>query len=381
VDTTTRSARTTSSKTGSIARWLFLLAALGAVGYLIYSKVTRDKAKKASNERAGGGGPNARGGAGGGGPMRVDGYVVRAEQLDNTLESSGTLQSNEEVEIRPELSARVVTIYFREGTAVAKGAMLVKLYDGDLLAQLQKLRSQRELSAKTSERQQYLLAKGGVSQQEADVAAAQVESFDADIALIQTQIQKTNIRAPFSGTIGLRAISEGAIVTPTTVMATLQQTNPLKVDFSVPEKYSKQVRKGDPVEFSVASDEKAYRGTVYAIEPKVDLTTRTVRLRALVPNPNNTLRPGQFAEVRLKLGTVSEAILVPTQAIIPGVREKQLIVQKNGKASFVTVETGTRLDKRIQITKGVQPGDTVVTSGMLQLKPDMPVKIARVQKP
>jgi membrane fusion protein (multidrug efflux system) len=356
-----------------LIRWILILAAVGGIGYLVYNKLVRSKAQQTAQAA-----PGARGGAPQGG-MAVDGYVARTERLDNGIESSGTLQSNEEVEIRPEISAKVVRIYFREGSSVAKGAMLVKLYDTDLLAQLQKLRSQRELALKTSDRQKYLLEKGGVSQQEADVAAAQVESFDADIDLIQTQLQRTEIRAPFSGTIGLRAVSEGAIVTPTTVMATLQQTNPLKVDFSVPEKYSEQLRKGDAVEFTVASDNKPYRGTVYAVEPKIDLTTRTVRLRALVPNANNALRPGQFAKVRLNLSTVPEAILVPTQAIIPGVREKQVIVKKAGKASFVTVETGTRLDKKIQVVTGVQPGDTIVTSGMLQLKPDAPVKIARLQ--
>jgi membrane fusion protein, multidrug efflux system len=370
VDHPTRSVRATSSRTSSIIRWVIGLAVLGLIGYLVYTKLTRTEKKQAANQRPTGP-PQA---------MRVDGYLIRTEKLENTIESSGTLQSNEEVEIRPELSAKVIQIFFREGTYVSKGAVLIKLYDADLLAQLQKLRSQRELSAKTSERQKYLLAKGGVSQQEADVAAAQVEAFDADIELIQTQLQRTTIRAPFSGTIGLRNISEGAIATPTTVLATLQQTNPLKVDFSVPEKYSDQVRKGDPVEFTVSSDTKSYRGTVYAIEPKIDLTTRTVRLRALVPNPNNSLRPGQFAKVKLNLSTVSEAMLVPTQAIIPGVREKQVIVQKNGKATFVTVETGTRMEKKIQIVSGVQPGDTVITSGMLQLKPDAPVKIVRVQQ-
>lgn len=370
VDYPTRPARATSSRKNSIIRWVLALAALGLIGYLVYSKLVRSEKKEVANQRPTGAPP----------AMRVDGYLVKTEKLDNALESSGTLQSNEEVEIRPELSAKVIRIYFQEGTYVTKGALLVKLYDGDLLAQLQKLRSQRELAAKTSERQKYLLEKGGVSQQEADVAAAQVEAFDADIDLIQTQLQRTTIRAPFSGTIGLRSISEGAIATPTTVMATLQQTNPLKVDFSVPEKYSDQVRKGDPVEFTVSSDRKSYRGTVYAIEPKIDLTTRTVRLRALVPNPQNALRPGQFAQVRLNLSTVPKAMLVPTQAIIPGVREKQVIVQKNGKAAFITVETGARLEKKIQIVSGVQPGDTLIISGMLQLKPDMPVKIVRVQQ-
>ncbi len=356
--------------TSTIARWVLILAALTGIGYLVFAKITRAEKKKESNARM----------ATAPKDMLVDGYVVRTEKLSNALEASGTLLANEETNIQSELSARVIRIFFREGQYVGKGALLVKLYDADLRAQLPKLTTQKQLAQRTLDRNRQLLAKGGVAQQQVDVDAATVESFDADIAAVEAQIQRTEVRAPFGGTIGLRNVSEGTVVSPSTIIASIQQTNPLKLDFSVPEKYSDLLKLGDPVQFTIASDQNTYTGRVYAIEPKVDLTTRTVKLRAQVPNAKGQLHPGQFANVRLKLSETPEAMMVPSQAIVPSARDKKVIVSKDGKASFVVVETGVRNANKVQILKGLQPGDTVITSGMLQLKPDASVRIVRVTK-
>jgi membrane fusion protein (multidrug efflux system) len=353
-----------------IARWVLILALLAGLGYLVFAKINRAEKKKEANARQ----MNAPK------DMLVDGYVVRTEQLSNTLEASGTLVSNEEAAIQAEISARVVQINFREGQPIRKGAVLAKLYDADLRAQLQKLQTQKQLAERTLERNRALFNKGGVAQQQVDVDAASVEGFNADIANVQAQIQRTEIRAPFNGTIGLRYVSEGTVVTPNTVIASIQQTNPLKLDFSIPEKYSDVLRLGDEVRFTVASEQTPYTGKVYAIEPKVDPNTRTIKLRALVANPKNELHPGQFAKVRLELSDTPQALMVPSQAIVPSARDKKVIVSKGGKATFVVVETGLRNANKVQILKGIQPGDTVVTSGMLQLKPDASLKIVRVMK-
>lgn len=361
-------------KSSSLVRWLLVVVIVGGIGYLVYGKLNRTEKKKAGNERAGGGG---------GGPARplsVDGYVVSTEKLSNSIETTGTLQSNEELSLQPEINARVVKIYFKEGQPVPKGALLIKLFDADLSAQVLKVKTQRKLAQKSLERLQYLLEREGVSKQEVDVAQSQVEAYDADLAVANAQLQRTEIRAPFAGKIGLRYVSEGAIVSPTTVIASFQQTNPLKVDFSIPEKYSDVVHIGDGVRFNVASERTEFQGKVYAIEPKIDLTTRTIKLRALVPNANNQLRPGQFAKVNLQLGETPEALLVPSQAIIPGTKDKQVVVSRGGKASFVTVETGIRTDTKVQVVNGIQAGDTVVISGILQIKPDAPLKIRNVKK-
>ncbi|MCY7353249.1 MAG: efflux RND transporter periplasmic adaptor subunit [Cytophagaceae bacterium] len=353
-----------------IARWFLLLGVLAGVGYLVYGKISRGQKKKAQITRQSSG-PKE---------LLVDGYVVKTSKLSNTLDASGTLQSNEVTNIQAEISARVTGIYFREGKSVSKGAVLVKLYDGDQLAQLQKLKTQKLLAETTLQRQKYLLSRGGVSQQETDVAASQVESIDADIALTESQLQRTQIRAPFSGVVGLRNVSVGTVVSPTTIIASIQQTNPLKLDFSIPEKYTEALKVGDAVQFTVASDRTTHRGTVYAIEPQVDPTTRTIRLRARVPNPNYALSPGQFAKVRLELSSTPEALMIPSQAVIPGAREKKVAIARNGKAAFVTVETGVREASTVQILSGIQPGDTLIISGMMQLKPNAAIKIVRMQK-
>jgi membrane fusion protein (multidrug efflux system) len=357
-------------KTSKIARWVLSIGLIAGLGYLVFAKITRSEKKKAANAQLGTAPRD----------LLVDGYVVKTENLSNILNANGTLLANEETSIQSEINARVIRIFFREGQFARKGAVLVKLYDADLRAQLQKLQTQKALAERTLERNRTLLAKGGVAQQQVDVDAASVQGFDADIAQVQAQIQRTEIRAPYNGTLGLRAVSEGTVVSPTTVIASFQQTNPLKLDFSVPEKYSDLLHAGDEVRFTVASDPRTHVGKVYAIEPQVDLTTRTVKLRAQVPNPKGDLRPGQFANVRLELSETPQAIMVPSQAIVPSARDKKVIVSRNGKAEYVTVETGLRNANKVQIIMGVQPGDTVITSGLLQIKPDASVKVVRVTK-
>ncbi len=344
---------------------------LAVAGFFIYKLTAK------SNPKEPAGPPAAARGAGR--PILADAYVVKPVKVDEIIEASGTLQSNEEVELKPEISGRITKIYFQEGTKVSKGALLVKIYDGDILAQLRKLELQRELAKTTLARQEKLLKINGISQQDVDVTSNQVSAYGADIEYNRAQLQKTEIRAPFGGTLGLRNVSEGAIVGPTTVMSTLQQLDPLKIDFAVPEKYRNAVHKGDAVTFTIAGDTLRYKGSVYAIDPKIDLATRSVKLRATVPNPAGKLFPGAFAKTAIQLKDNPNAIMIPSQAVIPGTRFKQVIVADSGRAKFVNVETGFRNESNVQITSGLQIGDTVITSGILQLKPGMPFKYNKVQ--
>ncbi|WP_158538624.1 efflux RND transporter periplasmic adaptor subunit [Chitinophaga skermanii] len=310
---------------------------------------------------------------------QVDAFVVKTSMLDETIYASGTLQSNEEVELKPEITGRITNIFFKEGAQVQKGQLLIKLYDGDIKATLQKLALQQQLAKTTLARQESLLKINGISQQDVDVTANQVSAFGADIEFNKAQLQKTEIRAPFSGTLGLRNVSEGAIVSPTTIMTTLQQLNPLKVDFAVPEKYSNAVKVNDDITFNVAGDNENHKGRIYAIDPKIDLATRTLKLRALVPNGDGKLLPGAFAKTTISLKGIPNAIMIPSQAVIPGTRDKKVIIADKGKAKFVVVETGARDENLIQITSGLQVGDTVITSGILQLRPGMPFNYSKVQ--
>ncbi|MFY0252668.1 efflux RND transporter periplasmic adaptor subunit [Chitinophaga sp. 30R24] len=351
-------------------RSIVLLAAAGTVIFLIYKKIAVNKAE---------GEPAAPGRKGGSKTLLTDAWVVKTSQLDQTIEASGTLQSNEEVEVKPEINGRITHLYFKEGTSVRKGDLLVKLYDEDLKAQLQKLKLQQQLAKTTLERQENLLKINGISQQDVDVTRNQVSAYQADMEYTQTQLQKTELRAPFSGKLGLRNVSEGAIMSSASVITTLQQIDPLKMDFAVAEKYRNAIKNGDQVNFYVAGDNKEYKGSIYAIDPKIDLTTRTVKLRAIVPNSSSVLFPGSFAKVKIILKDLPDAMMIPSQAVIPGTRNKNVIVASEGKAKFVVVETGLRTESTVQITNGLQPGDTVITTGILQLKPGMPLKYNKIQ--
>lgn len=353
-----------------ILKTIIYLVLAAVIGFFIYKRATKP------DENAPAGKPQGRNTSGKN--LLVDAYIVKTSSLNEVIEASGTLQSNEEVQIQAEITGRVIALYFKEGTNVSKGTLLVKLYDEDLKAQLQKLQLQQQLSKTTLERQENLLKINGISRQDVDVTRNQVSAYGADIDYTRTQLQKTELRAPFSGRLGLRNISLGAIVSPTTIITTLQQIDPLKVDFSVPEKYRTAIKQGDIVDFNVAGDTHTYKGNIYALDPKIDLATRTIKIRALVPNTGQLL-PGAFAKVRISLKNMPDAIMVPTQAVIPGTRDKRVAIADSGKAKFVIVETGIRNADNVQITSGLRVGDTVITSGIMQLKPGVTLKYNKVQ--
>jgi membrane fusion protein, multidrug efflux system len=325
-------------------------------------------------------GKDAKAGAGGRPPVAVNAFIARTENITSTVNASGTLVSNEEIEIRPELSARIVKLNFTEGASVSKGQLLVKLDDADLQAQLKKLQAQQLLTQKNVDRLAELLKINGVSKQEYDVAQTQQKAYDADIEAIRVQIQKAEIRAPFNGQIGLTNISEGAYVTPQTIITMLQQVSPLKVDFSIPEKYSQMLKNGSNLHFTVDGFKDTFTAAVYASEPKIEVDTRNIKVRARTPNTTNKLLPGMFANVSLGIQSRTNAVMVPTQALVPVARGKQIILVKGGKASFVPVETGLRNADLVEITKGVLPGDTIVITGLMQLRPNGDVKIVKIEQ-
>jgi membrane fusion protein (multidrug efflux system) len=291
-----------------------------------------------------------------------------------TVVSTGTLRAEEGVELQAETNGKVVAITFSEGSTVHRGDVLLKLNDADLVAARARARYRRELAVLKEQRVAQLLKQGVARQEEYDTALADLHVQDAEIALTEAQIAKTEIRAPFGGVVGLRYVSEGAYVTAATRVATLQRLERLKVDFSVPEKYATRVRVGDVVQLTVAGAAQRLQGSIYAIDPRIDAATRTVLVRALCPNRDTRLLPGAFANVSLVLGKVENAVLVPAIAIVPGLDSKTVFVVQEGKAQQRTVITGTRLDDRVQILSGLVPGEIVVTSGVLQLSPGQDVR-------
>ena len=312
--------------------------------------------------------------------LKVNGVIVKPTVLDQTINISGTLKPFEETVLMPEVAGRVVSINLSEGGFERQGTLLIKLFDGDLQAQLQKSQAQLKLVEQTENRQSELMKVNGISQLDLDQTVLQISSIKADIEVLQVQIRKTEVRAPFDGTIGLRNISIGAQVTPSTQLATIRDVRRLKLDFSVPEKYSRLIKPGFKVKFSVQGDDKKYDATVIATEQGIESDTRNLNGRAIVDNNVTSLIPGSTAHVELRLNENKGALMVPTEAIIPKERTKQLIVARQGKANFVTVKTGTRTTSSVEVLSGIVSGDTVVTTGILFLKPNAVLNFSIVKR-
>lgn len=313
------------------------------------------------------------------GPMTVIGYIVKTGSVSEPIQLPGSLLPMEETEIHTEVSGRVVGLYINEGASVSKGSLLIKLFDGDLQAQLKKLEVQLQIAQKTEERNNELLKLNGISQQDYDLSFLQVSNIKADIELMKTNISKTEIRAPFSGKIGFRNISTGAYVTPATIITSIRQVNLLKLQFSVPEKYSAKIKLGQMIGFSTDGSNRKFLAKVYATESTVSETTRGMNVRCYVQQGDASLVAGAFAKVDMDFARNDNAILVPSQAILPQARGKKLILYKDGIAKFVDVQTGIRDSANIEIISGINPGDTIVTTGLLGLRPEAKIKLSKVQ--
>lgn len=307
--------------------------------------------------------------------LTVNGLIIKPKYLQNKIFSNGTLISNEEVEIRPEITGKITQILFEEGKYVKKGELLVKINDAELQATLKKNKSRETLARDKEYRYRQLLDKNLTSQQEYDVALGELNSVLADIEFTQAQIEKTEIRAPFDGIIGLRSVSVGSYISPQTKIATLQSINPMKVDFAVPQKYYGLIKVGKTIYVKVSSTGKIYTGKIYAVEPKIDQNTRTVQARALIPNERGELTPGAYVEIEIVLEEYNDAILVPSETIVPDFEGEKVFVYRNGKAVPQLVTTGIRTEKEVQILNGLKSGDTLITSGIIQLKPNARVKL------
>jgi membrane fusion protein (multidrug efflux system) len=307
------------------------------------------------------------------------GYVAQPVMLENNIFSSGTVLAAEEVELRPETSGKLVSVLFKEGTTVNKGELLAKINDNDLQAQLKKLNLQYKLAKEKEGRVKGLLDIKGVSQEEYDVAANELQTIEADMDFTRAQIAKTEIRAPFSGKIGLKSVSEGSFVSNQNVIASIQQTDLLKVDFAIPEKYSSLVRVGDTVKFSVAGIKEKLNAKVAAIEPRIDAQTRNFRVRALYINTGSSVYPGAFAKVEL-IASKKQSLMIPTESVIPDMKGSKVFIVKNGRAVPTRIETGFRSDATIEVLSGLNTGDTVITTGIMSMKPDIRVKIIQIKK-
>jgi membrane fusion protein (multidrug efflux system) len=349
--------------TGAIVVIVIFLLALPKIGWF-------------SDEKDGG---DAQGSPG---PQRtpllpVEAMVMTPRHLDNKLIVTGSVQANESLELKSEINGKITEITFEEGSEVKKGSVLVRINDEEIRAQLLKEKHNQKLNKDNEFRQRKLLEKDAISQEEYDNALNRLNTASADVKVLEAQLAKTQLVAPFDGIIGLRYISEGAYISPNTIIATLYNNSPAKIEFAIPSRYSSLVSNGKEIFFKVENDTTRLNGKVYAIEPRIDPETRTLKLRALADNSQGKLLPGQFVELELILGSRDNALLIPTEAVVPEQSGKKVFMLKNGKVKEAQIETGLRTNVSLEVLSGLEPNDTVLTTGILQLRAGMPVQITK----
>ncbi|MES2515107.1 MAG: efflux RND transporter periplasmic adaptor subunit [Bacteroidota bacterium] len=312
------------------------------------------------------------------GPVSVNYFVVKPVVFNNDVFATGKIGALNQIDIIPEVGGKITAIYFKEGETVNKGSILVRLNDADLQAQLMKSKSQISLSEQKLERLNKLIAINGISKEELDIQANELSSLKADQAYIMAQLAKTNIVAPFTGVVGLKNISEGSYVSTTSPIVSLVQVKPLYVEFSVPEKYSPLFNKGIEVKFSGenANAKEQQKATIYAIEPRVDEMTKTIKARAAYDGDQH-FYPGSFVKVFANLGKTENALMVPTECVIPTLKGQKVFISNNRVATEVMVTIGVRTDDKIQILEGLHAGDTVITTGLLSIKKESELKLLK----
>ena len=312
--------------------------------------------------------------SGGDQPLAVKVIKLKKETLNNQLQVSGTVLPNESVDIKPEISGLVTKVNFQEGQYVSKGTQLLYLNDNELQAQYQRLQYTQKLFQTQESRQKQLLAREAISQEEYDIVLNQYNTALSDIKLVQAQLEKTVIRAPFSGKLGLRQVSEGAVINSANIIVSIVNIDPIKLEFSIPERYAGLVEVGSPIFFSSEAAKEEVEGKVYAFEPQIDAATRTLKLRAQSPNKSGKYLPGMFVKIRFVLSVKEDALLVPAEAVIPELAGyKVFVVGADGKAEQRTIEIGTRTDSQVQVISGLNEGDLVLTTGVMQVRQGMPV--------
>lgn len=310
--------------------------------------------------------------------LNINAVVVHPRMLTDEVPIIGSLIPDEEVNLSFETSGKIVEINFEEGTTVQKGQLLAKVNDRPLQAQLQRLVSQLKLAEDRVFRQDALLKRDAVSQEAYEQVKTELATLNADIESVEAQIAQTELRAPFDGIIGLRQVSVGTYASPTTIVAKLTKISPLKLEFSVSERYARDIQVGTNLTFTLEGSLDTYHAQVYARESSLDINTHTLTVRALYPNPSGIM-PGRYASITLKRQEYKDALAIPSQAIVPEMGKDKVFLYRSGKAEPVEIVTGIRTDALVQAVKGLAAGDTVIISGTQQLRTGMDVTIDHIE--
>ncbi len=305
----------------------------------------------------------------------VEVIIAGNEDVASNLEVNGSVLSNEMAELRTEVSGRLTFLNLPDGANVKEGTLLARVNDADLQAQLELQKTQLDLANKTLKRLSDLLKINGVNQADYDAAFSQVNTLQATMKVINAQIDKTIVRAPFSGELGIRLVSPGAYVTPQTLLGSIHQIDKVKIDFTVPETFSSLIFKGNNVKIQADGFSENLDATITAIEPQINSVSRNIKVRAMLIK--GLIQPGAF--VKVFLAQSRKGIMVPSNAIIPDALSNQVVVVRNNKATFVNVETGLRNANLVELVSGVNPGDSIIISGMLFVRPKASVKVKRVR--
>jgi membrane fusion protein (multidrug efflux system) len=311
-------------------------------------------------------------------PTSVQAMVVQYGVLKDEISVNGSTIPTEEVMVASEVAGKLVKLYFTEGAVVKKGALLAQLDDDELKAQRQRLLVRRELTQRIADRLKNLYNKEGVSLQEYEIARAEADQVLAEITLLDVQISKRVIRAPFDGLLGLKLVSEGSFVSPGMPIISLVSANPIHLSFSVPERYIDVIQRGTGVNFRMDGSDRLYKATVIAREPQIDPASRSLKVKASAPNPEGRILPGAFAAVRVALKNYDRTILIPTEAVVPEEGAQKVFVYRNGLAESVLIQTGIRKDALIQVINGLSEGDTLITTGVMMIRPGAPVVLDRI---
>ncbi|MDR1368658.1 MAG: efflux RND transporter periplasmic adaptor subunit [Dysgonamonadaceae bacterium] len=351
---------------------LIIIIVLFIVGMALYPTIRRyyspDKEKEVPAQERGSGGQGGR-------ALNINVQVLKFKTLIDEFRTMGSLIPDEEVDLSFETSGKIINIYFQEGSAVKKGDLLAKVNDSPLQAELKKLQAQIPLAEDRVYRQKALLEKDAVSKETYEQVTTELEKLNADIELVKSRINQTELRAPFDGEIGLRLVSEGTYASPATIIAKLTKIIPLKIEFSINEKNAASVTSGTLLSFAVENDLNTHQASVYAVESKVEMKTRTLKARAIYSNANGHLKPGRSATITIRLNEIKNALMIPSESIIAEMGRDIAFLYKNGKAHQVELTKGLRTATEVQVLQGISPGDTLLVTGVMQLRDGMPVII------
>src|SRR5437667_1037692 len=329
------------------------------------------------------GGPDPAGGGRGGAPMGmpVEVVVARTDTVRDEISATGQIEAVQSIELRPEVDGRIVEILIREGQEVEQGTPLFKVDDAQLKAQVAQLEAQRDLAQQALARAKDLAQQNASSAADLEKAEAEARSAQAQYDLQRIRLERTTVLAPFAGVAGQRYVSLGDYVTTDTRLVSLHTVNPQRASFQVPERFARSLRPGQQVTFQVAAiPGRDFTGTVDFVDPVVQLPSRTILVKARVPNPQRVLQPGMFIEARLVTGVRPGAIVIPEDAVVPLQGANVVWVVSDGKALRRSVTLGVRTPGFVEVSTGVDAGAQVVVGGLELLAPGAPVQAKLVDR-